>query len=160
MCITWIVLTSIPPRRLTTLVPDLQGQILQLSRQLIDQGPVSIGRRPGRRFETCMMYELEKMWISESTQLCMDMADKSTYGDGRGHICRAFHVGYSTTGHGSTETNSPNNPSQSDRVWAKNDYHRRTRVCILTWVLYGGIPFTLNRQKSQCMNCCCQCKRG
>jgi hypothetical protein len=66
--------------------------ILQLPRQLIE-GPVSIGQRPGRRFETCMIYELEKMWISKSTQLCMDTAGKSTYGEGRGHICRAFHVG-------------------------------------------------------------------
>ncbi len=89
-----------------------------------------------------MMYELEKMWISESTQSCMDMADKSTYGDGRGHICRAFHVGYSTTGHGSTETNSPNNPSQSDRVLAKNDYHHRTWVCIFSGFVWRH-PFHL-----------------
>jgi hypothetical protein len=41
--------------------------ILQLLRQLIE-GPVSIGQRPGRTFETCMIYELEKMWTSESTQ--------------------------------------------------------------------------------------------
>jgi len=51
------------------------------------------------------MYELEKMWISESTQSCMDMADKSTYWDGKGHICRAFHVEYSTTGHGCRNPN-------------------------------------------------------
>ncbi len=41
--------------------------ILQLLRQLI-KGPGSIGQRPGRTFETCMIYELEKMWTSESTQ--------------------------------------------------------------------------------------------
>jgi hypothetical protein len=31
-------------------------------------GLVSIGQQPGRTFETCMIYGLEKMWTSESIQ--------------------------------------------------------------------------------------------
>ncbi len=41
--------------------------ILQRLRQLIE-GLVWIGQQLGRTFETCMIYELEKMWTSESIQ--------------------------------------------------------------------------------------------
>jgi hypothetical protein len=68
--------------------------ILQLLRQLIE-GLVRIGQLPdlqlGRKFETCMTYELERNVDFWKYTICLDMADKSTYGEGRGHICGAFH---------------------------------------------------------------------
>jgi hypothetical protein len=56
----------------------------------------------------------------------------------------AFHVRESATGHGSTETNSPNSPSQSDIFtgYDKNDYHRRAWVSIFSGFVWRH-PFHL-----------------
>ncbi len=120
--------------------------ILQLLRQLIE-GPVSIGQRPGRTFETCMIYELEKMWTSESTQFAwMRQISQLT---GKAEVTFAEHF---TSG------------NQQQAMAALRPIHQ-TAPHSLTYlqgmikmitivehgftflvVLCGGIPFTLKSQ--------------
>ncbi len=120
--------------------------ILQLLRQLTE-GLVWIGRQLGRTFETYMIYELEKMWTSESVQFAWIWQISQLMGKVEVTFAEHFTLG-----------------NQQQAMAAPRPIHRTAphsltylpgTIKIITIVehgftflvvLYGGIPFTLKSQ--------------